>query len=535
VFDAGRHNSKRALDTKNQQSFPFREAIERISRLLRRETRRTLAGLAQTAGDLAAYHGIRCPRCKCAGIWDGGAKIWLKARDEQGRVLTNSGYPEFFISRFGAMVCPKCKAVLGRNRVPRVYACGHEPVKGDVRIRSIAHDGPEEKSAIFGARRCGAAWQCPTCARKQQMQDAIILHATNIGFRSIEKSHAVYMLTLTVAHNDGNDLEDTRRKLAEAYRLVHAGRQIQEARSKTYTRKRRGRGAFAVIRQGFDLAQTLRRVEVTQGANGWHPHLHALIFLRHDLSPRRLRALRWWYSLRWRAACTKAGLKPPTNANTVMTKAKKDGEYLAKMGVLELAGDFNKQGRCTHCRQKVTTEWKRNRRTCVKCGREVNRSPWQILADYTAHKTHRDRRLWLAYYDGIAGARRLTWGRWDGSLDLRKMFPVEKETTHQMTTANDITLDRAAWSQLSRVDRTRLLDAHETGDKWEIRAVLGPDWETGRDPVCFSEADPEPPDLETMNAADRAELELAGVKVPPKKKHTAQAWDPPNMTELSDS
>src|SRR5665647_1153170 len=47
----------------------------------------------------------------------------------------------------------------------------------------------------------------------------------------------------------------------------------------SFTSDRVGKGIRAVL----GLVGTIRNIEVTHGANGWHPHFHCLVFYKNDV------------------------------------------------------------------------------------------------------------------------------------------------------------------------------------------------------------------------------------------------------------
>ncbi|PRW75701.1 protein rep, partial [Pseudomonas fluorescens] len=69
------------------------------------------------------------------------------------------------------------------------------------------------------------------------------------------------MLTLTVPHGLGDDLSGLLEQIHKAWRSTSTSR------------------AGKKLRKLLGVRGTIRALEVTPGSNGFHPHLHVLLFL----------------------------------------------------------------------------------------------------------------------------------------------------------------------------------------------------------------------------------------------------------------
>jgi hypothetical protein len=110
------------------------------------------------------------------------------------------------------------------------------------------------------------------------------------------------------------------------------------------------------------------------------------------------------------------------------------------------------------------------------------------------------------------------------------LFPVLEKKAAPIAASFDIDLDRKAWAKLSRVQRAALLDAHETGDKWQIRSILGPDWATPPiEATTYDDGDRPPADPDVTLAECRDELLRAGI--PQKiRRRREYFWSPPKKS-----
>lgn len=249
-------------------------------------------------------------------------------------------------------------------------AAGHQGATGTVTLEA-RQDGT---LGFTGLLRCNSVWECPVCAprlmqaRAEQLRELFTRHQ--------EAGGSVLMVTLTGPHDYGDDLESMRRHVANAWRKVITGAPWSRWRKRHH-----------VI--GF-----VRSLEVTHGANGWHPHLHILVYFAGKKPPAGELVRRWFFN-RWALAFTRGtAWRFPSRENGCVVTVPKEGDYLAKMGLSS----------------ELTLSHK-------KRGRARNRSPWQILADLASKGEERDEVLWREWSSGMRGARQLTFSR-----ELRRRY-----------------------------------------------------------------------------------------------------------------
>lgn len=220
---------------------------------------------------------------------------------------------------------------------------------------------------IEGLRACGRVHECPACivkikaARGREIHDGLTRWADEHG------RDCIALVTLTVSHSFGDELGYMRRGMSEAWRRVEQGRAFRAILAQLGVA---GAGGF------------IRALEVTDGRNGWHPHMHFLVLSTVPLMPkcRRVRG-RWrcsgcrrdrgessaegraprclncpaspfYAQLRdaWRAA-VRSVLGPafvPSLARGVdIQQADRAGQYLAKLG-MEISAPGTKAARPGH-------------------------------------------------------------------------------------------------------------------------------------------------------------------------------------------
>jgi hypothetical protein len=143
----------------------------------------------------------------------------------------------------------------GKRQRHRVTHCGRS-IKGDVVNCYRQVDG--EGSRFAGVMQCGSGWTCPICsikvaeARRGELKAALA--------KQIAAGGRVQLLTLTFPHEFDMPLADLMGKFDKARQKFK--------NSRTYKRISAQAGRLGNVAS----------LEVTFGRNGWHPHLHELIF-----------------------------------------------------------------------------------------------------------------------------------------------------------------------------------------------------------------------------------------------------------------
>ena len=259
--------------------------------------------------------------------------------------------------------------------------CGRVPMSAGVIIRDteLAKHGPYRPLAVYGVEgqyaafaglvTCGSPWACPVCAGKIACKRAE--EVRSVIARSRADGGEVYMLTLTTPHDQGDALRPLFNAVADSWRYCIQGRPWIEQKE---------RPGFLGFIRGAD--------DPTVGPNGWHPHLHVLLFFARPLAPDELEHLRGYFYRRWvKRIVERHGYRSPSLEHGVVLTRSGDGEYVAKLGLAdELTGGPYKRARHGH------------------------RTPLQLLQD-AARGEQNAARLWREYYAATFRRRRLTWSR----------------------------------------------------------------------------------------------------------------------------
>lgn len=243
---------------------------------------------------------------------------------------------------------------------------------------------------------CGSPWHCPVCAPKiTECRRAELMAA---AVKAVKDGGELVMMTLTYRHQVSMTLADS---LGPFYK---ARKQFMESQ------------AFKGAMRDVGALGRIYSTEVTFGQNGWHPHLHILIFCGYRAGGllERLEKLRDY----WSRFVMKSGLGQINEHGFDVRNGNFAAQYIASYGkepatfvwsaAHELAKSHVKQGRNGNVtpfdllRIGATGE-------VVSCG--------QVDIDAT-----RARELYLEFAVRFHGKKQLEW-----SKGLRAKFGIKSE------------------------------------------------------------------------------------------------------------
>jgi hypothetical protein len=277
----------------------------------------------------------------------------------------------------------------------------------------------DNKSTYYrGLMVCANVWACPICSakiserRREELERAISQVLANGG--------GVYHMLLTVPHR----LKD------EPLGLV-------ADLLKCYERLCSGKYALSALVPGY--LGFVRALEVTHGENGWHPHLHVLVFTETVLTPDQLDLMRHVLWGKWEARVSKQMGKASSRKAFSFDPAIRGSfegevENLVQTGdglvhVCPVTGYITKFGTDREIQEIVDRRrrWgaadeltKSNAKTG---GRTGGRSPWQLLADFQEGDIHAGM-LWKEFVAAFKGRAQLYW-----SQGLRGQLALDDEAT----------------------------------------------------------------------------------------------------------
>lgn len=258
------------------------------------------------------------------------------------------------------------------SHIERVRKCGRVPVTegGQVTIKDnggVAH--------YAGLATCGSIWACPPCSAKIRNHRASEISA---GAANWDRAgNSVYLLTLTMPHDFGMPLAKLIPVIADGFRGVLSGR------------------AWVKIRDRLGIEGTIRSLEVTHGANGWHPHLHVLVFIDGDLDAAGLADFAVYVRRAWARQITASGHRVPNEHGVDIQRcasAAEAGQYISK----------TQDGRSTGNELA---------RGDLKSGRNGGRTPFEILDDFRWTGDRADLALWHEYERATKGRQAISWSK----------------------------------------------------------------------------------------------------------------------------
>lgn len=224
----------------------------------------------------------------------------------------------------------------------RTSLCKHAVNGSEVGLNQGKNPKTEQKRGYFtGLQTCGSVWTCPICANRiQEQRRAEIAQAMKFFYGKQDHQKQAVMVTFTFPHNANDQLKELLTKFSKALKDFKSG--------SPWERFRKSNGFEGLIRS----------LEITRGANGWHPHTHELFFVNKTLD---LIKYEYFIRQRWLMMCSNAGLLDITDekkveaflAHSVDIKFNcKTSDYLAKFddksnwGIdREIAKASSKQGK----------------------------------------------------------------------------------------------------------------------------------------------------------------------------------------------
>jgi hypothetical protein len=220
-----------------------------------------------------------------------------------------------------------------------------------------------DRATWTGLATCGSVWVCPVCALKIQRERAAELR--DVLEQHFAAGGGVVFATLTIPHRQ-------RDALAHLLDIVSGG----------CTALRRARALRGV--------PWIRALEVTHGANGWHPHVHALLLLPTPPDAAVLALLERSIMATWtRDVFKRSGREVLPQLCRVLSVAPRDAaalaQYIAKLSY-ELTHSATKQA-----------------------GGVGGATPMQLAADYAATGDAHLLALWREYEKATHKRRQLTW------------------------------------------------------------------------------------------------------------------------------
>lgn len=329
----------------------------------------------------------------------------------------------------------------GVSSLARVRKCGRTRWDGQgVGLRRTAGG----VTGYSGVCTCGSVWACPVCNAKVMARRALEIGGAVAGWQA--RGGRCAFITLTMRHHKGQPLRLLWDSLSKGWHAVTAGKQWM---------KDRGR---------FGVAGWLRVAETTYGdVNGWHVHVHALVFLNGGATAGDVLALHERMFGRWARALVRRGLGAPLLVG-------QDAHMVTGPADQRLAEYFTKSIDGAH---RVGLEFTQTQSKAQRTGHGTA-SVWSLL-DLVEETGELE--LWEEWEQGSKGKRQLTW-----SQGMRELVGLRREETDEEIAAAEVgssddellMMTPPGWAALCRVpaDLGRLLDVAQDGGLRAARAFL---------------------------------------------------------------
>jgi hypothetical protein len=322
----------------------------------------------------------------------------------------------------------------------RVRKCGRVRTAGYVAVRK---SGPVV--GLAGLVTCGSVWADPVCNAKIMARRALEVGAAVAAWQA--QGGSVAFATFTMRHRKGQGLPTLWDALSYAWGATTSGMPWHKLKAQ------------------YGVAGWLRVVEVTWGRNGWHVHIHALLFLDAKATDHTVELLHGRMFTRWSAALERKGLATPL-------AIAQDARLIAGPADKALAEYFTKATDPGHAiGLELTQSQTKSTRQSLS-----TRPQWSILDEVLSGDADSLDR-WHEWEKGSKGRRQMTWAQGSREmLGLRGEKSDEEVAEEEVGTADDalvwITAD--GWDGL--VARPSLipkvLAAAESGGLSGVRVFL---------------------------------------------------------------
>lgn len=248
----------------------------------------------------------------------------------------------------------------------RVGRCGRVSVieGGEVQLRATETDSGF-RAGFGGLETCGSIWSCTVCSAKISARRAAELE--KIVRWNADRGGSIALATFTISHHKGHRLRTLRRALQKAWRHITGSRAWKEGR------------------KGYGLDHYVRAIECTlTEENGWHLHVHALMFFDGPISSEMVEHLadelyELWsdgLALNGFTASRKHGVDVRVGSDAIDGM----GKYLSKVTFEVAGGRFKK-----------------------KRGTKAGRTPFEVLHDGLTTGNADDLEAWFEWEQASKG------------------------------------------------------------------------------------------------------------------------------------
>lgn len=338
------------------------------------------------------------------------------------------------------------RSILWRESgLDRVRSCGRWSVVpgGNVAVRQRG-----KVAGFAGVATCGSVWADPVCNAKIMASRRLEICSAVGAWQ--QDGGRIGFVTLTMRHRKGQRLSTLWGALSKAWNRVTAGK------------------GWKTDKARHGVAGWLRVVEVTHGRNGWHVHIHCLVFFEPALTDPDVAGLHGSMFGRWASGLRSAGLARPL-------KVGQDAKLIAGAADSDLARYFTKAVHGGTDSERIALEFTAAQTKAVR-SEHGTRPVWALLDAVHLDGDADALDLWREWERASKGRRQLTW-----SQGLRDRLGLTAERTDEEIAEQEIgsSDDDLVWitsAGWSRVNDLRLwvpiLAAVERGGLREVSKLL---------------------------------------------------------------
>lgn len=276
----------------------------------------------------------------------------------------------------------------------RVKDCGHVTINGDgagpsLRLTAASAGGSGKTAGMSGLAHCGSVWACPVCSAKIATHRAQEL--ADVMRWALEQGCSASMVTLTMRHHQGQTLRDCWDALSYAWSRVTSGKQ------------------WISDQEEAGLQGWVKAVEVTQGKNGWHVHLHVLMIWRTSISSDLAEHVGGRMHARWTKALQRRGFDSFRDSGGLDVRLATLDPSAGGIGLHEYF-------------VKLSHELTGGQAKLAKGG---GRTPFQLLQDALDTGLADDVERWWEWERASKGRRQVAWSK--GLRDWAKLEPEQSD------------------------------------------------------------------------------------------------------------
>lgn len=320
----------------------------------------------------------------------------------------------------------------------RVRKCGRVRIREHVGVRS----SPGLGAGFSGLVVCGSVWACPVCSAKVLAKRSleIGLALTSWGAEGGDVAFG----TFTMRHHKGMRLGEVWDAIGKAWAALTGAKAYRDW----------------AVRLG--VAGVIKVVEINDGCNGWHVHIHALFLVRGGVSADLIDGFRSWAFAKWARSLHRVGYPGALSA----------GQEMHLLDSLDAAGSISEYfvkavagGTAEQVGRELTGQ-------LTKTARGVHETApaWSLLERFSQTGEVELLERWHEYEKASKGRRQISW-----SKGLRERLGVGREQTDEEIAAEEhgdedlVLITKAGWAEVIAAMRrgepaqTDILEAAERG------------------------------------------------------------------------